>query len=141
MLISLMLGLLFGGVAAFAREHLDDTFKSPEDVEENLGLPLLGIIPLAATLDDPIAHPHRPALAGRRGLPIAAHGAAVLDAERRAEDACWSPVRARRKASRPPRWSLATELRRTRPARAADRRRSAQALAAPLPEDRSTRSG
>ena len=33
--ISLMLGLLFGAGAAFAREQFDDTFKSPEDLEEN----------------------------------------------------------------------------------------------------------
>jgi capsular exopolysaccharide synthesis family protein len=45
--ISLMIGLLFGAGAAFAREQFDDTFKSPEDLEENLGLPLLGMIPLA----------------------------------------------------------------------------------------------
>ena len=58
--ISLMLGLLFGAGAAFAREQFDDTFKSPEDLEENLGLPLLGLIPLAQSaeehakmLDDP----------------------------------------------------------------------------------------
>jgi len=50
--ISLMLGLMFGGAAAFAREHFDDTFKSPEDVEENLGLPLLGIIPLVRKKDN-----------------------------------------------------------------------------------------
>lgn len=45
--ISLMLGLIFGAGAAFVREQLDDTFKSPEDLEEGLGLPLLGMIPLA----------------------------------------------------------------------------------------------
>lgn len=51
--IALMLGLMFGGAAAFAREGLDDTFKSPEDVEEKLGLPLLGIIPAADKIEDP----------------------------------------------------------------------------------------
>lgn len=58
--LSLMLGLMFGGAAAVGREFLDDTFKTPEDVEEVLGLPLLGVIPktpqvedLAGTLDDP----------------------------------------------------------------------------------------
>jgi capsular exopolysaccharide synthesis family protein len=50
--ISLMLGLLFGSGAAFAREQLDDTFKSPEDLEESLGLPLLGMIPLAHDRDE-----------------------------------------------------------------------------------------
>jgi capsular exopolysaccharide synthesis family protein len=50
---ALMLGLMFGGAGAFVREHFDDTFKSPEDVEENLGLPLLGIIPLVKQFDGP----------------------------------------------------------------------------------------
>ncbi len=45
--LSLILGLLLGAGVAFGREHLDDTFKSPEDVEDKLGVPLLGIIPLA----------------------------------------------------------------------------------------------
>jgi polysaccharide biosynthesis transport protein len=50
---ALMLGLMLGGAAAFVREHFDDTFKSPEDVEDNLGLPLLGIIPLVKQLGTP----------------------------------------------------------------------------------------
>ena len=45
--MSLMLGLLLGAAAAFGREQLDDTFKSPEDLEDSLGVPLLGIIPVA----------------------------------------------------------------------------------------------
>lgn len=60
LVLALALGLLAGVGAAFAREQLDDTFKSPEDLEENLGLPLLGMIPLsenaadhARLLDDP----------------------------------------------------------------------------------------
>ena len=52
LLYSLMLGLLFGAGAAFAREQFDDTFKSPEDLEENLGLPLLGLIPLAKDAEE-----------------------------------------------------------------------------------------
>ncbi|MEJ8572808.1 polysaccharide biosynthesis tyrosine autokinase [Microbaculum marinum] len=51
---ALMLGLLFGGMAAFAREYLDDTFKSPEDVEDNLALPLLGVVPATGRRDTPI---------------------------------------------------------------------------------------
>ena len=50
--LSLMLGLLLGAAAAFAREQLDDTFKSPEDLEETLGIPLLGIIPMADTAEE-----------------------------------------------------------------------------------------
>ena len=45
LLIAGFLGL-FGGVAfAFLFEHLDDTIKHGEDVERQLGLPLLGVIP------------------------------------------------------------------------------------------------
>jgi succinoglycan biosynthesis transport protein ExoP len=51
-MMSLMLGLLLGAGAAFGREQLDDTFKSPEDVEDNLGVPLLGVIPLAKSADE-----------------------------------------------------------------------------------------
>jgi len=50
--LALMLGLLLGAGLAFGREQLDDTFKSPEDVEDNLGVPLLGIIPLAKSHED-----------------------------------------------------------------------------------------
>lgn len=52
LMVALTLGLMLGGAAAFAKEHLDDTFKSPEDVEEKLGLPLLGIIPLVNEIKD-----------------------------------------------------------------------------------------
>jgi capsular exopolysaccharide synthesis family protein len=57
---ALVLGLFIGGLAAFGREQLDDSFRSPEDIEEHLRLPLLGIIPrgdknadMASTFDDP----------------------------------------------------------------------------------------
>ena len=44
-LLALGIGLLSGIGLAFLREHFDDTFKQPEDVEKLLGLPVLGIIP------------------------------------------------------------------------------------------------
>ncbi len=45
LLIGMFLGL-FGGVAlAFLFEHLDDTLKTPEDIEKILGLSVLGVIP------------------------------------------------------------------------------------------------
>ncbi|WP_407166032.1 GumC family protein [Bradyrhizobium sp. ORS 111] len=53
LLRALLLGLLCGGFAAFGREQLDDSFRSVEDVEENLGLPLLGIVPRSDDLGDP----------------------------------------------------------------------------------------
>ncbi len=41
-----VLGLFLGIGVAFVREYLDNTVKSQEDVEQALGLPFLGIIPL-----------------------------------------------------------------------------------------------
>jgi polysaccharide biosynthesis transport protein len=49
--LALALGLFCGCVAAFGLEFIDDTFKVPEDVESILGLPVLGIVPIAATDD------------------------------------------------------------------------------------------
>ena len=46
-LISFVLGLGLAAVFVFLREYLDDTIRSPEDVEAKLGLPLLGLIPVA----------------------------------------------------------------------------------------------
>lgn len=39
-------GLFFGVVLAFVREALDNTFKTPDSVEEKLKLPALGITPV-----------------------------------------------------------------------------------------------
>ena len=45
-LLSIIVGA-FGGVGvAFFLEYIDNTFKKPEDIEEKLSLPLLGVIPL-----------------------------------------------------------------------------------------------
>jgi capsular exopolysaccharide synthesis family protein len=43
--ISLALGLLFSTLLAFLLEYLDNTIKNGEDVEQKLGLPLLGTLP------------------------------------------------------------------------------------------------
>lgn len=43
--LGLFFGLLLGVVLALGIEYLDDTLKSPEDVEQHLGLPVLGVIP------------------------------------------------------------------------------------------------
>ncbi|GAB2496115.1 GumC family protein [Arenimonas alkanexedens] len=58
--VGLMLGLFGGVLLAFVFEYLDDTLKSPEDVEKQLGLSVLGVIPLlkapmtpAKALEDP----------------------------------------------------------------------------------------
>ena len=46
---NLALGLLFGlvlaGFAVFLRDQLDDVIHTPEDVEDKLDLPLLGVVP------------------------------------------------------------------------------------------------
>ncbi|MDS4058815.1 MAG: polysaccharide biosynthesis tyrosine autokinase [Candidatus Contendobacter sp.] len=44
-LLALVLGLLGGIGLAFLFEHLDDTFRRPEELEKLLGLPVLGVIP------------------------------------------------------------------------------------------------
>lgn len=44
-LIGLMLGMLLGVAIAFVLEFLDDTLKTPDDIERRLKLTVLGIIP------------------------------------------------------------------------------------------------
>ena len=44
--IGIVLGLLLGVLVAFLIEYLDDTLKTPDDVESRLGLAVVGIIPL-----------------------------------------------------------------------------------------------
>lgn len=39
-------GLFLGVLLAFLLEYLENTFRIPEDVEQKLGLPLLGLLPL-----------------------------------------------------------------------------------------------
>lgn len=50
LLLNLAIALLLGGsvgvIAAFAIEALDESLRSPDDVETKLGLPLLGTVPL-----------------------------------------------------------------------------------------------
>jgi capsular polysaccharide biosynthesis protein len=46
-LSGLLLGALIGLVLAFAREYLDDSLKTPAEVERYLGLPTLAVIPRA----------------------------------------------------------------------------------------------
>ena len=53
MALALALGLVFALAAALGREALDDTLRSPEDVERKLHLPLLGTTPLISdTIDN-----------------------------------------------------------------------------------------
>jgi hypothetical protein len=43
--VGLLLGAILGALAAFALEFLDQTLKTPQDVEQRLKLSVLGIIP------------------------------------------------------------------------------------------------
>lgn len=43
--LSLMFGLLFGSALAILREQLDETIRDPSDVEQKLGIPLIGAAP------------------------------------------------------------------------------------------------
>jgi len=43
--ISLLLGFIFSTLLAFTLEYLDNTIKDGEDVEQKLGLPMLGSLP------------------------------------------------------------------------------------------------
>lgn len=43
--VSVIISLIFGVGMAFTLEYFDDTFKSPYDVENSLGVQVLGIIP------------------------------------------------------------------------------------------------
>ncbi|MEO9166962.1 MAG: polysaccharide biosynthesis tyrosine autokinase [Aestuariivirga sp.] len=45
LLIASLLGLLGGGALALLIDYLDDSFKSPEDVERELGVTVLGAVP------------------------------------------------------------------------------------------------
>ncbi len=44
--VGLLLGLLFGLVLAWVREQLDRSLKTPDEVEDYLGVPFLGLLPV-----------------------------------------------------------------------------------------------
>mgnify|MGYP006305997623 CR=1 FL=1 len=43
--LGFLLGLVIGGAAALVVELLDKSFRKIEDVEEALGLPVIGVVP------------------------------------------------------------------------------------------------
>ena len=43
--LALVIGLLAGMLAALGFDFLDDTFKAPEDIEREIGMPVIGVIP------------------------------------------------------------------------------------------------
>jgi polysaccharide biosynthesis transport protein len=51
-LVGLMIGLLVGLGLAILREQLDSSIKTPEDVEQVLDMPFLGILPTTDPADD-----------------------------------------------------------------------------------------
>ena len=50
--LGLLLGAMLGVLAAFLLEFLDDTLKSPDDIEQQLKLPVLGVIPKLGPKDN-----------------------------------------------------------------------------------------
>lgn len=50
-LLAMFVGLFMGVSLAFVREHLDNTFKNPDDLERDLRLPVLGTVPLMSKGD------------------------------------------------------------------------------------------
>ena len=49
--LAAMLGLLVGVGLAFLVEYLDDTLRSPEEVEQTVGVPVFALIPVVAARD------------------------------------------------------------------------------------------
>jgi len=49
-LIGFVMGVVTGVGIAFVFEYIDNTYKSPEDIEEYLGLPFLGMVPTNKSL-------------------------------------------------------------------------------------------
>ncbi len=60
-LLSLVVGLVVGGVLALFNEYLDNSVKVPEEVEQLVNLPVLGIIPAVSSVN---GGPPRRALPG-----------------------------------------------------------------------------
>ncbi len=52
LLLGLLLGLALSGLAILLRDQLDDVIHVPEDVEDKLEMPLLGVVPRSQ--DDPL---------------------------------------------------------------------------------------
>jgi polysaccharide biosynthesis transport protein len=48
-LLALLGGIALGCIAAFLLDYIDDTFKSPEDIEREIGMPVIGVVPMPKT--------------------------------------------------------------------------------------------
>lgn len=51
LVLAMVMGLLFGVGLAFFFEHLDNTVKTPDEIEQRFGVPCLGMIPAIAGED------------------------------------------------------------------------------------------
>lgn len=62
MFIALLGGLAFAGGFVFLREQLDESIRSPDDVERKIGLPLLGLVPKSteSSPDEELQDPKSP---------------------------------------------------------------------------------
>jgi capsular exopolysaccharide synthesis family protein len=61
-----LLGLIGGLAVAFVREHLDRSFRSSEQVEKELGIECLGVLPTIRPAHDRLPKGHRDAEGGDR---------------------------------------------------------------------------
>ena len=68
LILGLLIGLLCGIGAAFAVEMLDNTFKTPDDVEEYLRLPMLGVIPRIKNIESFMSDPKAPGAESFRNI-------------------------------------------------------------------------
>lgn len=71
LLLGLLGGLLLGCMAAFGLDFLDETFKVPEDLEKEIGFPVVGVVPLpkgGMTLDDALKDHRSPISEAYRSL-------------------------------------------------------------------------
>lgn len=64
--LAVIMGLMFGIGLAFFIEHLDNTVKTPDEIEQRFGVPCLGMIPVIAEEDIPTDGNGRPELVTTR---------------------------------------------------------------------------
>jgi succinoglycan biosynthesis transport protein ExoP len=69
--MGLLVGLGLGLAISFLFEYLDNTFKTPDDVKEHLGVPFLGMVPDGSSS-------LKGAPGARKGAPVAAHSPTML---------------------------------------------------------------
>ncbi len=78
--VALLAGLVLGALAALAMDYIDDTFKAPEDVERDIGMPVIGVVPKlreGRTIDQELQDTRSPIAESirslRTGLQFATH--------------------------------------------------------------------